>query len=63
MKLSDAQIDRLWEMADQLSFELSGTAEEYPQDEVLQDLDKKAEHIYNKLDEERCKRMKEKNGK
>jgi hypothetical protein len=57
-KLTDAVVYRLWELIDQFSFEWSGVADEHPEDETIQDINEKAEYIYSKLDEEKCKRAK-----
>ena len=55
--LTNSQIDRLWAMADGLSFELDGSVEE-TKDKELEELKELANKIYEKLDEERCRRMK-----
>lgn len=57
--MTQAQLDRFFHIIDQFSFEWDGIAEDNPGDPVIQDIRKKAQWIYDRIDEMRIKKMKD----
>ena len=60
MDLSRGQLDRLFGLADVLSFELDNLHEEDPKDMNIRLMRDAANSVFNRIDEMRCEKIREK---